>query len=154
MNQPTYLLPNGARIRTHAELGSTRGMMIVDKHLAARAPNSVGTIVGVVGGHGGDVYWVEHSIGGDAAAYCFTEFELEPRVDPISELEAWIDALPPGRHVSIKRGAMPGDVHVFLYDDREGEHGGFGTGRGVIQAVREALRSGRVQVSTAEEPPL
>ena len=82
MKQPTYILENCTRIRTHTKLGSEKGMMIAPKYLANRKPDLVGEIFGVVGGHGGDVYWVKHkteddSLFGAQAAYCFDEFELE-----------------------------------------------------------------------------
>jgi len=86
MHQPEYILSNRTRIRTHKELDDTRGMLIAARHLEARQTDAVGEICGVVPGHGGDVYWVTHTLGlkdGEksptpAAAYCFTEFELEP----------------------------------------------------------------------------
>ena len=52
-------------------------MMIAQRYLDARKPNQTGTIAGVVGGHGGDVYWVKPDDGGEVAAYCFSEFELK-----------------------------------------------------------------------------
>jgi hypothetical protein len=62
--------------------------MVSDKNLNARKPNATGWIVGIVGGHGGDVYWVAHTSkkpetgdtipGNLTGAYCFTEFELVP----------------------------------------------------------------------------
>lgn len=75
MEQPDYLLEAGTKIKTHETLGQTKGFLIRQDYLDNRKPNTEGTIRGIVGGHGGDVYWVEnedHSI----AAYMFTEFEL------------------------------------------------------------------------------
>lgn len=77
MRQPETILPHGTKVRTHDVLGPTTGMIISPASLAMRKPGAVGTIHGIVGGHGGDVYWVQHD--GDmspAAPYCFYEFEL------------------------------------------------------------------------------
>ena len=76
MKQPEYILPKGTKIRTHATLGDTRGMMIGPGNMSMRKADTPGVIHGVVGGHGGDVYWVQHP--GDVllAPYCFDEFEL------------------------------------------------------------------------------
>ncbi len=76
MEQPKYLLKHGTRIKTHERLGSTAGMLIKQTYLDQREPNSTGYIAGIVGGHGGDVYWVQHD-NGKQAAYCFDEFELD-----------------------------------------------------------------------------
>lgn len=76
MKEPEYVLKNGTRVRTHDVLGSERGMMIDAIHVRARRPAINGTIVGVVSGHGGDVYWVEHVGHAAPAAYWFTEFEV------------------------------------------------------------------------------
>lgn len=75
MRQPVYILPTGLKIRTNAALEPTTGMMIGAGNLSMRKPNAEGEIHGPVGGHGGDVYWVQHP--GDTlfAPYCFTEFE-------------------------------------------------------------------------------
>ncbi len=75
MKQPIYILDNGTRVRTHKKLGKTTGFLVVMKHIEARKPDAPGVIDGIVGGHGGDVYWVRH--GQDVAAYSFSEFELE-----------------------------------------------------------------------------
>ena len=39
-----------------------------------REPNKIGTVMGLVAGHGGDVWWVKHE-DGTVSAYMFTEFE-------------------------------------------------------------------------------
>jgi len=96
MRQPETILPNGTRVRTHAELESTRGMMVHPAHLSARRPGAEGAIAGVVGGHGGDVYYVEHAPGEPWAAYCFTEFEL--RAESAEALEAHCDTPLPAGH--------------------------------------------------------
>jgi hypothetical protein len=85
MEQPKYLLKSFVRVRTHAELDRTTGMLITERHLSQRKPNAVGAISGIVGGHGGDVYYVSH-IGDPAmAVYGFWEFELEPTDKPCGE---------------------------------------------------------------------
>lgn len=78
MNQPTYILDNGTRIRTHTKLGTNQGMNVAAIHIDQREADAEGTIAGVVGGHGGDVYWVQHveTRGDTTAPYCFDEFEL------------------------------------------------------------------------------
>lgn len=76
MKEPATTLPNGTRIRTHTTLDSTRGMMVAPCHLNARHASTNGRIAGIVGGHGGDVYWVDHPEEIVPAVYCFTEFEL------------------------------------------------------------------------------
>lgn len=76
MEQPKYLLSAGTRIKTHPSVNNTQGLHVKQSHLDARRPNAVGTIVGVVGGHSGDVYWVKHEGMEAHAVYCFTEFEL------------------------------------------------------------------------------
>jgi hypothetical protein len=82
MKQPEFILKNGTRICTNRELGQTRGLLVSESHLAARKANTVGTIHGVVGGHGGDVYFVAHLDGLCAAVYCFDEFELASLGNP------------------------------------------------------------------------
>lgn len=87
MKEPEYILKNGTRIRTSDPLDSTAGFMITEKHLEARKPGAVGVITGVVGGHGGDVYWVAHVGDNVTAAYGWMEFELEPAKDPCPTCE-------------------------------------------------------------------
>lgn len=76
MEQPIYILEDGTRVVTHAKLGSTKGMFAKPETLAARRTSASGVISGAIPGYGGDVYWVTHD-DGQAAPYCFTEFELE-----------------------------------------------------------------------------
>jgi hypothetical protein len=85
MKQPHYLLDSRTRIRTHAVLGDTMGFLITERHLSQRKPNAVGAISGIVGGHGGDVYFVTHVGDSAMAVYSFDEFELEPAADPICQ---------------------------------------------------------------------
>lgn len=62
----------GMRVEiTHLE--STRGMMIHPVHLGVRQAGITGTLKGVVGGHGGDVWFVTHDGSRDVGAYCYTE---------------------------------------------------------------------------------
>lgn len=82
MDQPTYVLEKGTKIRTNTVLESTSGMRVHPGHLSARRPDLPGIITGVVPGHGGDVYWVRHEGLENSAAYCFTEFELDPSPTP------------------------------------------------------------------------
>lgn len=82
MKEPTTILPQGTRIRTSDPLHSTGGFLIREKHVEQRKAATVGAICGIVGGHGGDVYWVAHIGGTCMAAYGWMEFELEPAKDP------------------------------------------------------------------------
>jgi hypothetical protein len=77
MREPKFILANGTKIVTNAKLDPTTGFLIAPKHLALRKPATSGEIYGVVGGHGGDVYWVRHEGDEYLAAYCYSEFELE-----------------------------------------------------------------------------
>jgi len=83
MEQPEYILKNGTRVQVHETLPSTTGMMIKAETLAHRTPGVRGQISGIVGGHGGDVYWVRHDGDEDTgSAYGFWEMELEPVTPP------------------------------------------------------------------------
>lgn len=64
----------GLRVRV-ATLGSTTGMLIKPKHLTVRQEGKVGTVLGWVSGHGGDVWWVKHDGSDDIGAYGFPEME-------------------------------------------------------------------------------
>jgi len=75
MKERETLPENGSKVVTHAELGSTAGMMVKHEYIAARRPSAKGTMRGWVPGHGGDVWWVEHE-DGSVAAYCFDELEF------------------------------------------------------------------------------
>ena len=77
MNQPEFILTSGTKIQTHPLLGSIEGLLVALKHHVNRKPNTPGTIIGPVGGHGGDVYWVKNEYG-SVAVYSFPEFELVP----------------------------------------------------------------------------
>lgn len=76
MDEPRYILENGTVVRTHAELGSTRGFFVTSRCMEQRQSNALGVIMGVVPGHGGDVYWVSHNSELLPGAYSFSEFEL------------------------------------------------------------------------------
>jgi len=99
-------LPTGTRIRTHAVLGTTTGMMVASQHLTARKPDTLGTINGIAGGHGGEVYFVAHE--GTIGAYCWDEFELAEQVDT-REVPA-----PPrfeqAISAALSAGILPGDI--------------------------------------------
>lgn len=73
---PDYILRIGTRVLTNETLGPTTGMMVPGRHIAQRRPACRGTINGVVGGHGGDVYWVLHEHSTAVAPYCWSEFEV------------------------------------------------------------------------------
>lgn len=60
---------------TSYKLGNTEGMLINPKHLNNRKPNTKGIIHAYVPGHGGDVWFIEHS-DNDIAAYSITEFAI------------------------------------------------------------------------------
>ena len=75
MEEPTYILSTGTRVVTHSTLADGHGL---PRGGSMRKPNQPGIIAGVVGGYGGDVYWVRHDVENDELApYVFTEFELE-----------------------------------------------------------------------------
>lgn len=76
MKQPETILPHGTKVRTHDVLGPTAGMMVGPVNMSMRRPAAMGTVHGIVGGHGGDVYWIRHEGDAPAAPYCFDEFEL------------------------------------------------------------------------------
>ena len=77
MKQPEYILEIGTKIRTHAKLGDTAGMLVPQSVLAQRKADAVGAICGAVAGHGGDVYGVLHDDDTTISVYCFDEFELD-----------------------------------------------------------------------------
>ncbi len=78
MEEPSHILSNGTRIKTHSEIDEAKGFLIGRQYLALRKLNQPGIIAGIVGGHGGDVYWVRHDVEEDeVSAYGFWEFELE-----------------------------------------------------------------------------
>lgn len=73
---------SGMKIITNATLNGTGGILIKESYLDARKPSQTGIVKHWVGGHGGDVWWVEHTPSPDhapdlknIAAYCFDEFE-------------------------------------------------------------------------------
>jgi len=78
MKEPKFLLENETKVRTHKVLNSVNGIIVSMHHIEARKADRVGTIKGVVSGHGGDIYWVHHEGDPmlDPAVYCWTEFEL------------------------------------------------------------------------------
>jgi len=79
VNQPEFILKNGTRVRTNERLDSAAGLIIPSNCHAQRRESAFGTVRGVVPGHGGDVYYVEHELHDLCyAAYCFTEFEVMP----------------------------------------------------------------------------
>jgi hypothetical protein len=73
---PVTILPNGTKVRTNETLDATDGMLVNPLRLNARKPNAEGLVCGVVGGHGGDVYWIGHEGSDILAPYCWSEFEV------------------------------------------------------------------------------
>ena len=83
MDQPEYILESGTRVQVNEKLDTPSGMLIKAEVLERRTPGVSGQINGVVGGHGGDVYWVRHDGEEDkGSAYGWWEFELEPVPTP------------------------------------------------------------------------
>lgn len=72
MKQPDKILPSGTLVRTHATL---QDFGLPHPSAMFRRSNQIGVIRGIVGGLGGDVYWVEH--GREVGVYHYEEFELE-----------------------------------------------------------------------------
>jgi|GEM_PF-4188551 len=88
MQEPETILVPMTRIRTNAALGPTGGFLIAQRHLDAQQPSAFGVILGLVGGHGGDVYRVAHVGGTCSAAYGWMDFELAPVAKPCGECKA------------------------------------------------------------------
>lgn len=84
---PSYIFNNGTKIQIDPILGSTAGILVKQQYLDARKPGVAGTIKGWVGGHGGDIYWVEHE-DGTIAVYGWAEFELAPAPTRYERLRA------------------------------------------------------------------
>lgn len=80
MDSPQHILEVGTIVRTHKQLGSTGGMIVREDALKRRRPDVIGVIGPIVGGHGGDVYWVFHGPEEQPAPYSFAEFELDDSV--------------------------------------------------------------------------
>ena len=62
------------RVRT-TELGETKGMMVVQRHLQCRKEGVAGVVLNAIPGHGGDVWFVQHEGSEDVGAYVFDELE-------------------------------------------------------------------------------
>ncbi len=69
MQQPATILAEGTKIRTH------NAIPFRVPWSGVRRCNTTGTIEGVLGGMGGDVYQVRHE-DGMVGGYCWDEFEL------------------------------------------------------------------------------
>jgi hypothetical protein len=74
----------GLEIKTIFNLESTAGILVKPEYLQARKPDAEGTIKGWVGGHGGDVWWVEHK-DGSIGAYCYSEFQPNLSATSVAE---------------------------------------------------------------------
>lgn len=70
------------------ELGATTGMLVHKRHLTARQPNSRGTLLQWVPGHGGDVWAVKHA-SGDVAVYSVNEIKPAKPV-PLKDYGLWL----------------------------------------------------------------
>lgn len=93
MEQPDTILESGTVVFTHENL-TAPSFLIKGEYLDERRSGKLGVIVGVVGGHGGDVYWVRHCgldtrDRGPISAYGFWEFELSPDSDSTSDGFFW-----------------------------------------------------------------
>jgi hypothetical protein len=130
MEQPERTLENGTKIRTHAHLARADGMMVHHAHLAARTANATGEIAGVVGGHGGDVYWVRHGSDECLAAYCFNEFERAVTSESTNETPAEAHA----RGVTEERARWVGWCERVMTASKAYSVDAMGTG------ARDALR--------------
>lgn len=67
-----------------SSLGSEAGLAIKADHLRVRKVGVLGTVIGPVPGHGGDVFWVRHSESKDVGAYASDE--LSPGPNPTSKM--------------------------------------------------------------------
>jgi hypothetical protein len=81
-------LKNGLRVRI-LELESTAGMFINPCHLDCRRAGITGTVGSMVGGHGGDVWFVQHDDSEEVGAYCYTELEELQTVKKSHTKEPW-----------------------------------------------------------------
>lgn len=65
----------GIRVRI-TKLDSVDGMFIHAKHLTCRRVGVTGTVGNYVGGHGGEVWFIDHDGSDECGAYVYDEFEL------------------------------------------------------------------------------
>ena len=66
-------------------INETLGYMVHPKHINARKLGAIGIVKNWVPGHGGDVWFVQHSNdSNDIGAYTFTELELHGELNPPS----------------------------------------------------------------------
>jgi hypothetical protein len=77
-------LAYGMKIRTHATLGDAGRISVSSITIAQRKPDAEGAFRGMVQGHGGGVYLVQHGSTSFLAAYHFDEFDL---ADPLDETD-------------------------------------------------------------------
>lgn len=88
MKEPEYILSNGTKVKIRDDMNpnDTSGMLIKQEILNRRTPGVKGQICGIVGGHGGDVYWVRHDGEEDTgSAYGWWEFEIDDAVVEVME---------------------------------------------------------------------
>lgn len=111
-------LESGMRVRV-TKLEDTLGMFVVLRHLSCRKVGIVGTVAtpGVVPGHGGDVWFVEHDGCSDVGAYNATELEPETPITKQKPMEPTKHAkrdkdgqeIPPDLADSLRRSILVGD---------------------------------------------
>src|SRR5579863_6834621 len=117
-------IKQGLRIVTNDSVnkrGATTGMLIAERHLKVRAVGIHGTVVNVVPGHGGDVWFVEHDDSKDVGAYNFAEMEPEGPEDEDED----DDMFTRERVINICQGAFSAaqddlhDAFHMLHDDQD-----------------------------------
>lgn len=73
MDAPTHVPEIGTLLLVEC-LITTGGMLLAQADLDKRRAGEVVKMHGIVGGHGGDVWWCKHE-NGDIAPYCWSELE-------------------------------------------------------------------------------
>ncbi len=71
---PSDKVMPGLSVRVERRLGSMEGWYIKKRVLARRTGGVRGTVWGHVPGHGGEVWWVQHT-DGDMAPYAYDELK-------------------------------------------------------------------------------
>ncbi len=79
MDAPTQVPEMGTRLRVTA-LQGTGGMLVVPHQIENRRAGEVVYMHGIVGGHGGDVWWCKHE-NGDIAPYSWGELDFVDMVN-------------------------------------------------------------------------
>lgn len=78
MERPKTTLTDGTAVVTCPGFvkGTTDGLAVSPEVLEVRSTRTHGTVHGVVPGTEAEAYFVKHDVGGQIAAYYYTEFEL------------------------------------------------------------------------------